>query len=404
MKNKILLSTPHMSGNERKYIDEAFEINWIAPLGPNVDAFEKEIATYAGVKRAFATITGTAAIHLSLAILGVSRGDKVFVSTFTFIASANPVLYLGAEPVFIDSETDTWNMSPASLEKALKDAKSANHLPKAIVVVNLYGQSAKMDELNLIAEKYNVPIVEDAAESLGSSYKTKKSGTLGKIGIYSFNGNKIITTSGGGALVSEDEEIIERAKFLATQAKDPANYYQHSQVGYNYRMSNIIAGIGRAQLEVLDERVNKRREIFDNYYNELGDIEGIDFMPELNQTSSNRWLTTLTIDPKKFNIHPVHLMARMDDAGIETRTLWKPLHLQPLFKNSNFYGNPNYKEPVSEKLFETGLCLPSGTNMSEFDQLRVISELKKVLYLSRRRLHVYSWNKNMVSRVKLNHK
>ncbi|WP_423189030.1 aminotransferase class I/II-fold pyridoxal phosphate-dependent enzyme [Alkalibacterium sp. f15] len=404
MNNRILLSTPHMSGNERKYIDEAFETNWIAPLGPNVDSFEKEISIYSGVKGVTVTNSGTAAIHLALAVLGVGKGDTVFVSTFTFVASANPILYLGAEPVFIDSEADTWNMSPDALEIALTEVKAMNQLPKAVIVVNLYGQSAKMDELNAIAQKFNVPIVEDAAESLGSTYKNKKSGTLGKLGIYSFNGNKIITTSGGGALVSDDEDLLARARFLATQAKDPAPYYQHSQVGYNYRMSNVVAGIGRAQLEVLDERVNRRREVFNNYQLELGNISGVNFMPEMVETTSNRWLTTLTIDPTKYNLHPLEFMTMMDEVGIETRALWKPLHLQPLFNNTKFYTDSENKKPVSEMLFERGLCLPSGTNMTEFDQLRVITEMKKLLNSSRKRVHVFNWNKKMGSNAKIQHK
>lgn len=404
MDQRILLSTPHMSGNEKKYIDQAFDSNWIAPLGPNVDDFEREIAMYNGSKGASLTSSGTAAIHLALAVLGVGRGDRVFVSSFTFVASANPVLYLGAEPVFIDSEAETWNMSPEALELALIEAKAANQMPKAIVVVNLYGQSAKMDELMDIAERYQVPIVEDAAESLGATYKNKKSGTFGKIGIYSFNGNKIITTSGGGALVSDDEEVLEKVRFLSTQAKDDAPYYQHSQVGYNYRMSNVVAGIGRAQLEVLDERVDRRREIFDNYLEELGSIDGVTFMPEMEGTRSNRWLTTLTIDTSKFNALPQELMSNMDSAGIETRALWKPLHLQPLFNRTSFYSNPNSKTPVSEQLFNSGLCLPSGTNMTDLDQMRVITELRKLLNASRKRVHVFNWNRKTGTLAKLQHK
>lgn len=404
MNKRILLSTPHMSGNEKKYIDEAFDTNWIAPLGPNVDAFEKEIAAYNGVKGASVTSSGTAAIHLALALLGVGKGDSVFVSSFTFVASANPVLYLGAEPVFIDSEIDSWNMSPDALEMALGDAKGMNRLPKAIVVVNLYGQSAKMDELVDIAERYHVPIVEDAAESLGASYKNKKSGTFGKIGIYSFNGNKIITTSGGGALVSDDEEILEGAKFLATQAKDDAPHYQHSVVGFNYRMSNVIAGIGRAQLEVLDDRVNKRRDIFDTYLYELGGIQGVHFMPEMDDTISNRWLTTLTLDPSRYSISPQEFCKKLDDVGIEARALWKPLHLQPLFAESRYYKNPDSARSVSEQLFDSGLCLPSGTNMTEFEQQRVIREMKTILNASRKRVHVFSWNKQVGGKAKIQHK
>lgn len=392
-----------MSGNEKKYIDEAFETNWIAPLGPNVDLFEKEIAAYSGVRGVSVTNSGTAAIHLALALFGVGKGDTVFVSTFTFVASANPVLYLGAVPVFIDSEEETWNMSPEALEIALQEAKQQNKLPKAIVVVNLYGQSAKMDELTEIAQKFGVPIVEDAAESLGSTYKNKKSGTIGKIGIFSFNGNKIITTSGGGALVSDDEEIIARARFLSTQAKDPAPYYQHSQVGFNYRMSNVVAGIGRAQLEVLDERVRRRREIFDIYRREMGDVHGLQFMPDFPDTTSNRWLTTLTVDSKKYSITPQEFISRMNEADIETRALWKPLHLQPLFSNSKFYVHPSRSKPVSENLFERGLCLPSGSNMTDLDQLRVIQEMKKILNSSRKHTHVFSWNRKIGSSAKIEH-
>lgn len=376
--SRILLSSPHMSGNEQKYIKEAFDTNWIAPLGPNVTAFENELAAYAHVKGASVTSSGTAAIHLALDILGVGRGDLVFCSSFTFVASANPALYLGAELTFIDSEPETWNMSPVALERALSDAKKENRLPKALIVVNLYGQSAKMDELLEIADSYGVPIVEDAAESLGSEYKGKKSGTFGKIGIYSFNGNKIITSSGGGALVSEDEEILERSRFLATQARDQASHYQHSVVGYNYRMSNIVAGVGRAQLEVLDDRVQSRRKIFDTYYEELSNIEGIQFMPQLKETFSNRWLTTLTIDPKIIHLNSYEIMDKMNEMNIETRALWKPLHKQPLFEKAKFYEHNENEQAISDKLFATGLCLPSGSNLNNEEQRIVIKTLKNI--------------------------
>lgn len=376
---RILLSSPHMSGNEQKYIGNAFKENWIAPLGPNVNQFELDIAAYAGVKGASVTSSGTGAIHLALDILGVKQGDSVFCSTFTFVASANPALYLGADITFIDSEVETWNMSPFALERALSDAKKMGKLPKAIIVVNLYGQSAQMDELLEIANSYNVPIIEDAAESLGAEYKGKKSGTLGKIGIYSFNGNKIITTSGGGVLISDDEEIIARSRFLATQARDEAPHYQHSVVGYNYRMSNILAGVGIAQLQVLDERVTRRREIFDTYYQELAGIEGVQFMPELNGTKSNRWLTTLTIDQTIIQLNPYEIMDKMNEANIETRALWKPLHMQPLFKENKFYKDKNSLESTAGLLFANGLCLPSGSNMAESDQARVIQKFKKII-------------------------
>ncbi|WP_407370309.1 DegT/DnrJ/EryC1/StrS family aminotransferase [Carnobacterium sp.] len=378
-RERILLSSPHMSGNEKKYIQEAFDSNWIAPLGSNVTKFEKELAQYTNSKGASLTSSGTAAIHLALACLGVGKGDSVFCSSFTFIASANPALYLGAELTFIDSEPNSWNMSPQALERALCDASLENRLPKAIIVVNLYGQSADMEELLEIADLFGVPIIEDAAESLGAEYKHKKSGTFGKIGIYSFNGNKIITTSGGGALVSDDEEMLSKAFFLATQAKDVAPYYQHSLVGYNYRMSNVLAGIGRAQLEVLDERVEKRREIFQTYYQELDSIEEIHFMPEIKHSKSNRWLTTLVIDPFMTKITPFEFMDKMNQANIETRLLWKPLHLQPLFKHSKFYKHNERTTAVSELLFKMGICIPSGSNMSEENQLIVIEEIKKIL-------------------------
>jgi pyridoxal phosphate-dependent aminotransferase EpsN len=375
---KIFLSPPHMSGNEQKYINEAFKTNWIAPLGPNVDAFEKELAEYVGSKGAAAVSSGTAAIHLALRLLDVQEGDKVFCSSLTFIASANPILYQGAEPVFIDSEPDTWNMSPLALERAMEAAKKEGKLPKAVVVVNLYGQSAKMDEILAICNHYQVPVVEDAAESLGSTYKGKKSGTFGKFGIYSFNGNKIITTSGGGMLVSDDVEALQKARFLATQARDPAPHYQHSQMGYNYRMSNIVAGIGRAQLEVLDERVKARRAIFERYVEALGDIDGIDFMPELEGTMSNRWLTTLTIDKKKLGVTPMDIINALAEENIEARPVWKPLHMQPIFKGVKYYP---YKEDysVSEFLFANGICLPSGSNMTIHDQERVIHVILKIL-------------------------
>jgi pyridoxal phosphate-dependent aminotransferase EpsN len=377
-KSRIFLSPPHMSGNELKYINEAFETNWIAPLGPNVDAFEKELAEYVGVKGASAVSSGTAAIHLALRLLDVQQGDKVFCSSLTFIASANPILYQGAEPVFIDSEPDTWNMSPIALERAFEEAKREGQFPKAVIVVNLYGQSAKMDEILEICNKYNVPVIEDAAESLGSTYKGKKSGTFGKFGIYSFNGNKIITTSGGGMIVSDDIEALQKARFLATQARDPAPHYQHSQVGYNYRMSNIIAGIGRAQLEVLDDRVKARRAIFDRYVQALGDIDGIHFMPELEGTMSNRWLTTLTINQQKLGVTPMDIINALAEENIEARPVWKPLHMQPVFEGIKYYSH-HENWSISEELFANGICLPSGSNLTEEEQNRVIDVFIKAI-------------------------
>ncbi|MFC7685325.1 DegT/DnrJ/EryC1/StrS family aminotransferase [Ureibacillus sp. GCM10028918] len=371
MVERILLSSPHMGGQEQRYIQEAFDTNWIAPLGANVNGFEEELASYVGAKAGSATSSGTAAIHLALDLLGVRAGDTVFCSTLTFIASANPILYLGAKPIFIDSEESTWNMSPKALELAFKDAEASRQLPKAVIIVNLYGQSARMEELLKICNSYGVPVVEDAAESLGSTYKGKKSGTFGKFGIYSFNGNKIITTSGGGMLVSEDVKLIEKSRFLATQARDAAKHYQHSVVGYNYRMSNIVAGIGRGQLKILDERVSQKRTIFQKYADAFSNIDGIDMMPELDGTFSNRWLSTMTLDPIKIIITPYELIDLLGEANIEARPVWKPLHMQPLFAGFKFFPHEE-KDIVSERLFATGICLPSDTKMREEQQQRVI--------------------------------
>ncbi len=377
MKERISLSVPHMSGNEMKYINEAFETNWIAPLGSNVDAFEKEIANYVGAKGAVAVSSGTAAIHLALILLNVEKGDTVFCSSLTFVASANPILYQGAEPVFIDSEPETWNMSPIALEKAFKEAAEINKLPKAVIVVNLFGQSAKMDELTSICEKYNVPMIEDAAESLGSTYKGKASGTFGEFGIFSFNGNKIITTSGGGMLVSDNIGALEKARFLATQAREPVRHYQHHMIGYNYRLSNVSAGIGRAQLEILDNRVKRRREIYQLYEQELSNIPSITFMPELQGTYSNRWLTALTINVDFAGVSTYELIDYLESENIEARNVWKPMHMQPLFEGYSFY--PHLANDVSERLFSNGLCLPSSSSMTIDEQMRVIDCLKSKL-------------------------
>ncbi|MDP4083173.1 MAG: aminotransferase class I/II-fold pyridoxal phosphate-dependent enzyme [Bacillota bacterium] len=377
-KKRIFLSSPHMSGNEYKYIHEAFETNWIAPLGPNVDAFEKEIAFYVRANEAVAVSSGTAAIHLALSLLDVEKGDKVFCSSLTFVASANPIIYQGAEPVFIDSEPDTWNMSPQALERAFSDAQIEGELPKAVIIVNLYGQSAKMDELLSICDSYHVPVIEDAAESLGSSYNGKASGTFGHFGVYSFNGNKIITTSGGGMLVSNDVDSLRNARFLATQARDPAPHYQHSKIGFNYRMSNILAGIGRAQLEILDERVKARRSIFELYRKELANLPGIYFMPELKDTISNRWLTALTINKEESGFTVEELLRFLTEENIEARPVWKPLHLQPIFQGLRYYAHSETSS-ISEKLFKNGVCLPSGSNMTEDDQMRIIDCIKEMM-------------------------
>jgi len=374
---RIYLSPPHMSGKERHYIDEAFETNWIAPLGPNIDAFEKQLAAYTGAADAVAVSSGTAAIHLSLQLLGVGSGDTVFCSSFTFVASANPIRYCGAEPIFIDSEPDTWNMSPEALQQAFEDANRQGKLPKAVIVVHLYGQVSKMDEIIALCEQYEVPLVEDAAESLGSTYKGKQSGTFGKFGVYSFNGNKIITTSGGGMLVSDDVELLRKARFLATQARDAAPHYQHSSIGFNYRMSNLLAGVGRAQLEVLDERVAARRTVYENYVGAFADRRGISFMPELTGTKSNRWLTALVMDEQETKVTIPEILDALAAANIEARPLWKPLHLQPLFEGSRFYAH-NDGESVCGRLFQIGICLPSGSSMTVVDQVRVVDCMNDV--------------------------
>jgi pyridoxal phosphate-dependent aminotransferase EpsN len=367
-----------MSGEELKFVHEAFESNWIAPLGPQVEAFEKEIASYIGARGALALSSGTAAIHLGLRLLGVGQGDTVFCSSLTFIGSVNPVLYLGATPVFIDSEAQSWNMSPQALERALQDAAKNQCLPKAVIVVNLYGQSADMDPILGLCEEHGVPLLEDAAESLGAFYKGKASGTFGKYGIFSFNGNKLITTSGGGMLVSDDIEGLKKARFWATQARDPARHYQHTEVGYNYRLSNILAAIGRGQLCVIDERVQRKREIFETYQEQLGSIPGVSFMPEASFGRSNRWLTVMTMDPKVIDQSPWGLVDYLTERGIESRPVWKPMHLQPLFAEARYYPHEE-RRSVSDTLFETGICLPSGTAMTDEDMERVVDAIRKYM-------------------------
>ena len=357
---------------------EAFDSNWIAPLGPQVDAFEREMAEYLGIKGAVALSSGTAAIHLALRFLGVGAGDVVFCSSLTFIASANPVLYQGAELVFIDSEPESWNMSPLALQRAFIDAEIAGRLPKAVIIVNLYGQSADMDSLMEICSNYGVPIIEDAAESLGAIYKGRASGTWGKFGVFSFNGNKIITTSGGGMLVSDDLEALGKMRFWATQSRDAARHYQHSEVGYNYRLSNILAAIGRGQLRVLRERVEARRAVFERYQAAFSAVAGFDFMPEASYGRSNRWLTVLTVDKERCGVTATAIIDALAAQNIEARPVWKPLHLQPLFKNCAYYPH-KITENIADILFENGLCLPSGSNLSEEEQDRVIECVRKCL-------------------------
>ena len=380
MKEKIWLSSPHMSGNEIKYIKEAFAENWVAPLGPNVDGFENDLAKYLDIKSVAALSSGTAALHLALIILGIKKDDEVLVSSFTFSASVNPVVYQCATPVFIDSEEGTWNMSPELLETAIKERIEKGKKPKAIILVHLYGMPAKLDEIMQIAEKYEIPVIEDAAEALGSTYKGKKLGTFGTFGILSFNGNKIITTSGGGALISDNEDYIKKARFLATQARDDAPHYQHSQIGYNYRMSNIVAGIGRTQMEVINERVESRRNNHQFYSDIFKNIEGVSLLEEPNfDYYSNFWLTTILIDKQKTGgISRETLRLAFGKENIETRPLWKPMHLQPVFENY-----PKYLNGVSEKLFKIGLCLPSGSNLSDDDRNRIQSVINNTFKVSR---------------------
>lgn len=373
---QVLLSTPHMGDAEREFVEQAFLTNWIAPLGPNVDAFETELCAFVGSAHGAAVSSGTAAIHLGLRLLGVGPGDKVFCSTLTFSASANPIVYQGAEPVFIDSEASSWNMCPKALERALSTAASEGWRPKAVIVVNLYGQSADMDPILELCAAYDVPVLEDAAESLAATYKGRQSGTFGKIGVFSFNGNKIITTSGGGMLVSDDKEIVARARFLATQARDPAPHYQHSEIGYNYRMSNILAGVGRGQLRVLEERVAARRGVFERYRDGLADDGLLEWMPEPDWSFSNRWLTTATVSSGAAH-DSAGIIRRLAGEMIEARPVWKPMHLQPVFAGTRYFTAGN--SSVSEDLFERGICLPSGSNMSEEQLDRVISTLKTLL-------------------------
>ena len=358
------------------YINEAFETNWVSPLGPNVTGFEQELAEYLRVKHCAALVSGTAALHMALINLGVSHGDEVVCQSFTFSASANPIVYQGATPVFVDSEPDTWNMDPNLLEVAIKDRMAKGRKPKAVIVVHLYGMPAKMDEILSVAQRYEIPVVEDAAEALGSTYKGKSCGSFGAMGALSFNGNKIITTSGGGALVSENEEYIKKTRFLSTQARDAAPHYQHSTIGYNYRMSNIVAGIGRGQLEVLDERVSQRRANNGFYRGLLDGVNGITFHSEPAGSISNFWLTAILVNPTKTGgITREDLRLGMDKDNIECRPLWKPMHLQPVFS-----GAPAYTNGFSEKAFEYGLCLPSGSNLTTAEKGRIATQLKQILH------------------------
>ncbi len=377
MNNKIWLSSPHMGAKEQFYVNEAFETNWIAPLGPHVNGFEQDLATYTGSAHVAALSSGTAAIHLALIMLGVKPGDEVLCQSMTFSASANPIAYVGATPIFIDSEKDTWNMCPILLREAILDRIRKGKKPKAIIPVHLYGMPAKMKEINAVATEFEIPVIEDAAEALGSTLNGTAMGTFGLMGILSFNGNKIITTSGGGALISDNEGLIKKARFLATQARDEAPHYQHSEIGYNYRMSNVCAAIGRGQMEVLNERVAKRRANFEFYQQNFSSIEGIGFLTEPEGHFSNRWLSTIIVDPKLTGgMTREKIAENLAKDNIESRPLWKPMHLQPIFAECPFYGTG-----VAEALFENGLCLPSGSNLSTEDLERVVEHIAQTFTL-----------------------
>ncbi len=367
---QILLSTPHMGDKEFLYVKEAFDTNWIAPIGPHIDAFEQEFCQLVGSPYSVALSSGTAALHLSLIIAGVGAGDEVFCSSLTFCGSVNPILYQGATPVFIDSNRSSWNMDPELLVAALDQRAKIGKLPKAVILVHLYGQSADIHPILAACNKYKIPLIEDAAEALGATYKGITPGILGQYGFYSFNGNKIITTSGGGMLVSEDANIIAKAKFLATQARDPAPHYQHTHIGYNYRLSNVCAGIGRGQLQVLSDRVRQRRHNFAYYQQHLSHLPGLEFMPEADYGTCTRWLSCLTINPAQFGCDRETIRTTLATKNIETRPVWKPMHLQPIFQDCESIGGE-----VAADLFERGLCLPSGSNLTDTELDRVVEAI-----------------------------
>ncbi|HEY1086985.1 MAG TPA: DegT/DnrJ/EryC1/StrS family aminotransferase [Archangium sp.] len=363
---RVYLSPPHMGPDERGLLLEAFDSNWIAPLGPHVDAFEKEFAARVQMPHAAALSSGTAALHLALQLVGVGRGDEVLVSSLTFAASANPIVYQGATPVFIDAETETWNLDPALLEEAI-----AKKRPKAVIAVDLYGQCAQLDRIEAICQRHEIPLIEDAAEALGATWKGRQAGSFGQLAAFSFNGNKIITTSGGGMMVSRDAALIEKARFLATQARDPAPHYQHSHIGQNYRLSNLLAAVGRGQLRVLDERIEARRANRTFYEQALGSLDGVGFMPLSKHGEWNGWLTVITIDPKRFGATREELRLALEKDNIESRPVWKPMHLQPVFKDCRMFGGA-----VGEAAFENGLCLPSGSSLAPDDRERVVRVIR----------------------------
>ena len=374
MNERIFLSPPHMGDLEQEYVNEAFASNFIAPVGPQINAFEEEFAALVGTKYAAAVSSGTAALHLLLRYAGVTADDEVICSTFTFVASANPIRYLGASPVFIDSDAKSWNMDPRLLVAELDKRHREGRLPKAVVLVHLYGQPADIDPIKQACDKYNVALLEDAAEALGSQYKGQAPGTFGLAGFFSFNGNKIITTSGGGMVVSDDEELIQKVKFWATQAKNDAVHYEHTEIGYNYRLSNVLAAIGRGQLKVLPDRVKEKRRIFDHYHSALKDLPGVSFMPEPDFAHSSRWLTCLTVDQERAGVDRDALIRILGKNNIESRPTWKPMHLQPLYRDCEVIGGE-----VAAKLFQQGICLPSGTAMSNKDLCLIVDIIKKRL-------------------------
>lgn len=383
MNTRIWLSPPHMTGSEINFVQDAFHSNWVAPQGPHIDSFEKELANYTGKNHCAAVSSGTAALHLALVLLNVGANDLVLCQSLTFAASAFPITYLGATPVFIDSEPETWNLCPDTLEETILFFLKKGRKPKAVIGVHLYGMPGKLTQLLRICQTYEIPFIEDAAEALGSSYQGQKAGSFGDLSFFSFNGNKIITTSGGGALLSNDESLVQKARFLSTQARDPALYYQHSQIGFNYRLSNVCAGIGLGQLKVIDERVMARRANFDYYVRSLSDLPGVSFQQETGGSLSNRWLTCLLIDPKESDfIRPEWICQELEKAAIETRLLWKPMHLQPVFRDAPYFGSR-----IAQDLFKCGICLPSGSGLSKEDLNRVIEAIR-FLFSTRRKKHL----------------
>jgi len=372
--NRIYLSSPHIGSLERRFVQEAFDTNWISSVGPHVQAFEEEFSTLIGSSNAVALSSGTAALHLALLLCGVERDDEVMVSTFTFCASVNPILYLGARPVFIDSESESWNMDPELLMYEMHNRAESSNLPKAVVLVHLYGQVADIGPILSVCQQYGIPLIEDAAEALGATYNGKSAGTFGEVGFFSFNGNKIITTSGGGMLVTENKRIADHARKLATQAREPAPHYQHEEIGYNYRLSNVLAGIGRGQLQVLEQRIQARRQNFKYYNSKLGHISGIQFMPEAPWGRHTRWLTCITIDPEQTGIDRESVRIALEKENIEARPLWKPMHLQPVYGGYEYVGGN-----VAASIFEKGLCLPSGSNLKEDDLDRIIGIIKETM-------------------------